>query len=62
MDTTERIEQSYTVDEIAELLGCSYHYVYRHIRSGSIKSYRIAGRYRVMRADLNRFLNTLKVA
>ena len=61
-DTLDRVASAYRIEDICELLGCSYHYVYRHIRSGELPAYRISNSYRVARDDLSRWLDQRRVA
>jgi excisionase family DNA binding protein len=49
-----------SVDEVARLLGVTYHLIYRLVREGEIPASRIGKVYRVRQADLDAYLERSK--
>ncbi|MCJ7576775.1 MAG: helix-turn-helix domain-containing protein [Dehalococcoidia bacterium] len=47
----------YTTQEIADIFRVDYMTVYRWIRAGKLKAYKIEKQYRITELDLERFLN-----
>lgn len=54
-------DQVMTVDQVATYLQLNRLTVYRYVREGKIPAARIGKVYRVLRADVNRFLEARKV-
>lgn len=61
-DTIDRLSEAYRIEDVADKLGCTYHYIYRAIRAGQLPAYKIANSYRVTREDLEAWLNSRRVA
>ena len=53
-------KEFYSLDELAALLQVNYQLVYKLVRSGELPSARIGKVYRVMRSDLQAFLDRSK--
>ncbi len=60
MKNTNQIE-FYLVEELAEKLRVSNMTIYRYIKSGKIKAYKIGKEYRISGEEYNIFLNNVKV-
>jgi len=58
---TEQCE-SLTLDEVADFLKVNYQLIYRLVRSGELPAVRIGRLYRVMRADLDAYIERSKTA
>jgi len=48
---------AYTISETAELLGVSYHSVFRLIHTGKLRSIKIIGKHLIPVAELHRILD-----
>lgn len=46
----------YTLQEVAEILKCSYSTIYKLVKEEKIKSFRVGADYRVSKEDLDAFI------
>jgi excisionase family DNA binding protein len=53
-------KEFYSLEEVAELLGVNYQLIYKLVRAGDLPSARIGKVYRVMRVDLDGYLQRSK--
>ena len=53
-------EQFYTPQEVARMLKVAYLTVYRWIKAGKLKAYKVEKQYRIKAEDLDAFLDTKK--
>ncbi|MCR8666231.1 helix-turn-helix domain-containing protein [Aestuariibaculum sp. M13] len=51
---------NYSVQEVADLLGCSVVSVYNYIKRGSIPAYKLSRRYIIKKSDLDNVLKEVK--
>lgn len=51
----------YTAKELAEKLRVNIMTIYRYIKAGKLKSYKIGKEFRIDKAEFNNFLNRNKV-
>lgn len=58
---SERTDQVLTVDQVAAYLQLNRLTVYRYVREGRIPAAKIGKVYRILRADVDRFLEAQKV-
>ncbi len=58
---SEKIDQVMTVDQVAAYLQLNRLTVYRYVREGKIPAAKIGKVYRILRADVDRFLEAQKV-
>jgi len=58
--TAAPANKALTVAEVSEVLRVSRHQVYRYLRDGQLASFVLGHRRRVMRADLDCFVASLK--
>lgn len=49
-------EKYYSIKEISELLNVAYLTVYRWVKAGRIKCYKIEKQYRISKTDLDNFM------
>jgi len=49
-------DQYYSIEETAKLLKVAYLTVYRWIRAGKLKAYKIEKQYRINGKDLNKYI------
>ena len=54
-------EQFYTAQELAEKLRVNIMTIYRYIKAGKLKSYKIGKEFRVDKKEFQRFLNKTKI-
>ncbi|MGH2373217.1 MAG: helix-turn-helix domain-containing protein [bacterium] len=59
---SEKFDQVMTVDQVAAYLQLNRLTVYRYVREGKIPAAKIGKVYRILRADVDRFLEAQKVA
>jgi len=52
------MEKLYTLEEVAKYLRVSERTLFRYIKSGKLRAYRI-GQWRISGKDLNKFLKTV---
>ena len=50
----------YTAKELAETLRVNIMTIYRYIKAGKIKTYKIGKEFRIDKAEFNKFLNKVK--
>lgn len=53
-------KEFYKAEELAELLEVNVMTIYRYIKAAKLKAYKIGKEYRIDRAELKRFLETVK--
>ena len=53
-------KQFYTAQELAKLLDFNIMTIYRYIKSGKLKAYKIGKEFRIDKNDFNNFLNNVK--
>lgn len=53
-------KEFYSLEEVAELLGVNYQLIYKLVRSGELPAARIGKVYRVMRGDLDGYIEQSK--
>ena len=53
-------KEFYSLEEVAELLGVNYQLIYKLVRSGELPSARIGKVYRVVRCDLDQYVERSK--
>jgi putative molybdopterin biosynthesis protein len=51
----------YTADELAELLKLNIMTIYRNIKAGKLKAYKIGREFRIEKADFEKFLHRAKM-
>lgn len=54
------LSESYTLDDIVDILGCSKRTLFRRIESGKLKAYKIGIEWRVLKSDFKAYLKTKK--
>jgi len=54
-------QEFYTTQELAEKLRVNIMTIYRYIKAGKLKSYKIGKEFRVDKKEFQRFLNKTKV-
>lgn len=56
------LQKKYTVDEVASMMGCSPHTVYRAIKSGDLPAYKIHNKgYQILLGDIEQWFDSKKV-
>jgi len=50
----------YTAKDLAEKLGLNIMTIYRYIKAGKLKAYKIGKEFRIGKVEFNRFLNGVK--
>jgi len=50
----------YTAKELAEILRVNIMTIYRYIKAGKLKSYKIGKEFRIEKAEFNNFLDKVK--
>lgn len=50
------LSESYTLDDIVDILGCSKRTLFRRIESGKLKAYKIGIEWRVLKSDFKAYL------
>ena len=53
-------EEFFRAEELAEKLKVNIMTIYRYIKSGKLKAYKIGKEYRIDKTEFNRFLNSVK--
>jgi len=53
-------KEFYLVEELAEKLRVSNMTIYRYIKAGKLKAYKIGKEFRIDKAEFNNFLNKVK--
>jgi len=53
-------KQFYLVEELAEKLRLSNMTIYRYIKAGKVKAYKIGKEFRIDKKEFNKFLNKVK--
>lgn len=53
-------KQFYSAQELADLLNFNVMTIYRHIKSGKLKAYKMSKEFRISKSDFDIFLNDLK--
>jgi len=56
----ERNNQFYTAQELANVLQINIMTIYRYIKAGKIKAYKIGKEFRIDKDEFNQFLNKVK--
>lgn len=54
-------KEFYTAEEIAKILGYNIMTIYRYIKAGKIKAYKVGKEFRIKVKDFNSFLDKLKI-
>jgi excisionase family DNA binding protein len=54
--TTQSVERIYNVEQIAEILMCSYRRVLQLIKDGQLEAFKIGTNYRVTKSQLDKFM------
>lgn len=54
------LSESYTLDDIVDILGCSKRTLFRRIESGKLKAYKIGIEWRVLKSDFKAYLKAKK--
>jgi len=54
-------EKYYTIDEVAEMLKVVYMTVYRWIRNGKLKAFRVGKKYMIKKSDIEALIEKSKV-
>lgn len=54
-------EQFYTAKELAELLKVNIMTIYRYIKAGKLKAFKIGKEFRIVKKEFDDFLNKVKV-
>jgi len=53
-------KEFYLVEELAEKLRVSNMTIYRYIKKGKVKAYKIGKEFRIEKGEFNKFLNKVK--
>ncbi len=53
-------KEFYKTENLAEKLDVNIMTIYRYIKAGKLKAYKIGKEYRIDRVEFNRFLNSIK--
>jgi excisionase family DNA binding protein len=53
-------EEFYKAEELAEKLKVNIMTIYRYIKAGKLKAYKIGKEFRIDKVEFNRFLNNVK--
>ena len=53
-------KQYYTAKELAEVLGLNVMTIYRYIKAGKLKAYKIGKEFRIENAEFERFMHKAK--
>lgn len=53
-------KEFYLVEELAQKLRVSEMTIYRYIKAGKVKAYKIGKEFRIDKAEFNKFLNKVK--
>lgn len=48
---------NYTLAQVAEILNCTYQTVYKLVKRGEIKAFRVGSDFRVKEENLNEYMN-----
>ena len=51
----------YTAEELAEKLRVNIMTIYRYIKAGKLKAYKIGKEFRIGKKEFNKFLNKVKI-
>jgi len=57
---TNESHDFYTADELAQKLRVNIMTIYRHIKRGNLKAYKIGKEFRITKKDFEKFLNQNK--
>lgn len=55
-------EKYYTIDEVAEMLKVVYMTVYRWIKQGKLKAFRVGKKYMIKQSDIEALIEKSKVS
>ena len=50
-------EVNYTLKQVAKILNCAYVTVYKIVKKGELKAFKVGNDYRVRESDLKEFVN-----
>ncbi len=53
-------KEFYKAEDLAELLEVNIMTIYRYIKAGRLKAYKIGREFRIDKSEFNRFLNSVK--
>lgn len=56
----KQIKEFYTAQELADVLSFNIMTIYRYIKSGKLKAYKIGKEFRIEKIEFNKFLNKNK--
>ncbi len=56
----KQIKEFYTAQELADVLDFNIMTIYRYIKSGKLKAYKIGKEFRIEKEEFNNFLNKNK--
>lgn len=54
------LNEFYKAEDLAEKLKVNIMTIYRYIKAGRLKAYKIGKEYRIDKAEFNKFLNSVK--
>ncbi|MFH1745017.1 MAG: helix-turn-helix domain-containing protein [bacterium] len=57
---TNKNKRFYTAQELADLLGYNIMTIYRYIKSGKLKAYKVGKEFRILKKEFDNFLNKMK--
>ncbi len=57
---TKNKQEFYLVDELANALRVSHMTIYRYIKSGKVKAYKIGKEFRIGKSEFKKFLDKVK--
>jgi excisionase family DNA binding protein len=59
---TKKIKEKhfYTAQELADLLGYNIMTIYRYIKAGKLKAYKVGKEFRILKKEFDDFLNKVK--
>jgi len=60
MDNQSKQKEFYLVEELADKLRVSHMTIYRYIKVGKIKAYKIGKEFRIGKEEFNKFLDKAK--
>ncbi|PIR37291.1 MAG: DNA-binding protein [Candidatus Zambryskibacteria bacterium CG10_big_fil_rev_8_21_14_0_10_42_12] len=58
--TNQKEKEFYLVEELAKKIRVSNMTIYRYIKKGKVKAYKIGKEFRIEKGEFNKFLNKVK--
>lgn len=58
---TQKLNKFYTAEELANELRVNIMTIYRYIRAGKLKAYKMSKEFRIDKKEFNKFLKNIKV-